>query len=258
MKTTRMLWTVGTLLAIGWPVGCETGEKPGSSGGGFAQGVNVPRGATDHTDQRRVEFEFIPNAKLVRENTKPEWEHGRAAFDRGIDRLLVITQTTSVARRDGRLSERYDVYVEQVWIQIPLDVQVREEVDLGELEEKFMVVYDRGDAGHPLYRQPATVKGTLVLLDESDEQVHMTMDMQVTPADMPAWKVRGDLDVPVYPEGNEAKKVSKKYKPYEFDAPYVPGLDVGPSEDPQEQPQDSPPADDGKGVPPGQSISEDD
>ena len=93
---------------------------------------------TTSTDEARVEFEVVTNARLVWEDTTPI-TMGRQAFMDGADHLLVMTRITSVNQdADNPKSPRVDRYFERVWITVPMGMAQGQELIVEEMEEKFL------------------------------------------------------------------------------------------------------------------------
>ena len=120
------------------------------------------------TAEFRIEAELVTRAELVRVDTSP-FPHGRFAFRRGADHLLVITRITSFATDgSGNLHRRQDAIKERVWITIPFGAPMGHELSLEKLEQMFNAGYDRearqdGDVGYLIRPNKTTGR---VSLDE--------------------------------------------------------------------------------------------
>jgi len=181
------------------------------------QGIHRPRDDGQSTTAFRFETEFIPNAVLVRESTLPTWQLGRHAFKRGADRLLVISRVTSFGDpltkgqiRRGVVPKLYDQILERVWISLELGVQVGEELNLDELQQKFRIGYDEGPIDGEMYIQPNRVLGLMTLIEEGPDSVVIDINMRVEPIRLPPWTYVGTVSIPVTPSGVRAKRLEER------------------------------------------------
>lgn len=168
------------------------------------------------TSQTRISSEWIPNASLARQDTSPEYPNGRYVFLPGSDRLLVISQVTSWADRPPEeMSEeerkkfpqiQQDRVLERVWITIPFDAQVDQELKIEEIEEKFLAGYDEGDINVGMYIKPNRLRGFVTIKEVRPTEVVVRLDMIVEPQRHPTWKVSDTLTVPIAPDGIRAGK----------------------------------------------------
>jgi len=187
--------------------GCNSAEE---DSGNVIQGINVPAKVDPSTAEFRFEYEMIPNAEMVREDTSPIWQLGRYAFRSGPDRLLVITRVTSVEeilseeqKKQGVEPKRYDRFLERTWITIPAGTELGEELDLLKLQEQFLIGYDEHE-GEGYFTQPNRVTGKVTLLEEGPASAVVKINMSVQPWRKPPWWVRETLAVPVTSTGIRA------------------------------------------------------
>ena len=182
-----------------------------SSDDNVIQGIHNPRAVEPSTARTRVEAELIPNAQRIREDTTPRWQLGRYAFERGADRLLVVSRITSFEiqptasqKRKGMKPKRVDKILERVWVTIPLGTQLNEELKLEKLEERFLIGYDEGEVNGEMWVQPNRVLGKVMLLNERADTADVLVDMDVEPKRLPSWSVKGILTVPITRDGLRA------------------------------------------------------
>lgn len=212
-----LAWVAGMLL---W--GC-----------GLNQGVNIPGDDGTSTSMFRVESELIPNVKLVREDTMPDWRLGRYAFASGADRLLVVTNITSFGQlveesrtvtsvhghsarptvqqtyeTPGEITSRRDAAKERVWITLPVGTAVGEELDLEYLQSEYLVGYDAGDLPDGrMFVQPNAVRGKVTLIEDRSDSVIVDVNMLVEPKRRPSWRVKQVMTVPVTTAGIHAQRM---------------------------------------------------
>ncbi|MEX2215450.1 MAG: hypothetical protein WD768_15055 [Phycisphaeraceae bacterium] len=178
----------------------------------------LPMGPGDHgatTDTYEVEMEYLPNARLVHEDTSPHWPLGRHAFVKGTDRIVVVTRITSyfdksnmgkpVAGSDRRRK------AERVWITIPGELPLGQAFKLEDIEDLHITGYDVSNLDTKGYfLGPALLLGYIRLDAVNDDRVLVHFDMQVRPGmrAFPAndWAVVGEHKIDVYPDGRHATK----------------------------------------------------
>lgn len=183
------------------------------------------------TDQYRLEMEFLPNARMVREDTSPWWDLGRMAFAEGTDRIIILGRTTSYADKDedyepipGTMRDRK---LERVWITIRSDVPLGKSQKLEDMEIEFLTGYDVNNLDSKgFFNGPALMKGFINLVEESPDNVVVIFDLEVRPNkpfQAENWKVEGKHTIPVVPEGRIAtRSVSRDVQVSEQPAPAVP------------------------------------
>jgi len=166
------------------------------------------------TDQYRLEMEFLPNARMVREDTSPWWDLGRMAFVEGTDRIIILGRTTSYADKDedynpipGTMRDRK---LERVWITIRSDVPLGKAQKLEDMEIEFLTGYDVNNLDSKgFFNGPALMKGFINLVEESPDKVVVVFDLEVRPNkpfQAENWKIEGKHTIPVVPEGRIATK----------------------------------------------------
>ncbi len=202
MRTSTILPVA--LIAAAMLAGCESG------------GVSyilplAPRDFGAHTDQYDIKYEFIPDAQRVTEDCSPYWELGRTAFKRGTDRLIVIGRTTSYAKKDGKevipgtLEPRK---LERVWIQVPGETPLGKAMKLEDLEFTHLTSYDINNLdGKGFFNGPNLMKGYIVLLEQDANKAVIQFDIEVRPNkpfQAENWFVKGQLELPVKPDGGIA------------------------------------------------------
>ena len=181
------------LVAVAW------GSMAGCYG---VHGSDLEQETTSSV-QYRYEWEFIPNAELVREDTPANPEYGRFAFIRGADRLLVLTRITSVAGVANRgTGGRRDIITERLWITVPLDVQVGETLELAKLEERFLVGYDEDDEGHGFFIQPSRLVGTITMREQRPDTMVADLIVVLKPRYRDNWAlVEKAAEIPIVADG---------------------------------------------------------
>lgn len=197
----RTSLTAWLLMAIGWLVGC-----------GLDAGLNRVPEVSPSTSIARTELEFIPDAVLVREDMMPRWAGGRFAFRTGGDRLLVLTRLTSFAKIDPKTKEelsRWDAKMERMWITIPHDATVGQELDLDDLEWNRLLGYDCGDVGDGQFAQPYRASGKVAILEEKADSIQVFVNILVSPNRQPNWSAKGVYDVPRTLTGIYGQSVSQ-------------------------------------------------
>ncbi|MAE66311.1 MAG: hypothetical protein CMJ18_18735 [Phycisphaeraceae bacterium] len=142
---------------------------------------------------------MVPRAVLAHEDTSPR-PQGRFGFKRGADHLLVVTRITSVAQKNGR-TQRSDRYHERVWITVPFGAALGTELSVKELEERFLVGYDRNERGEGFFIRPNRTTGKLTIREMDDESAVVDLDILVAPPSWQSWRVRETVTVPVTETG---------------------------------------------------------
>lgn len=171
------------------------------------------------TAESRIEAELVTRAELVRVDTSP-FPHGRFAFRRGADHLLVITRITSFATDgSGNLHRRQDAIKERVWITIPFGAPMGHELSLGELEQVFNAGYDRearqdGDVGYLI--RPNKTTGRVSLDELGFEKAIVTISARIAPRGISTFEIHEELEVPVTMDGIHATMVVEE-KVYHHD-----------------------------------------
>lgn len=165
--------------------------------------------APPSTAQFRTETEFVPDAQIVKEDVSPDWEQGRQAFIRGSDRVLVLTRYTStvdVPMANNQPEVRSDKFKERAWIQVPADIPMGQEINLDELEKRFLLAYDNEERGKGMFVKPYRIAGRMTLLEEKDGNMIAFLDVLVTPhRDLPPWRVKGTTVMPITRSGINAR-----------------------------------------------------
>jgi len=162
-------------------------------------------GAT--SSQTRIEYELIPNARIMTEDTRPAWPLGRHAFVPGENRLLVMTRITSYAQRDkdGKSlpgpENRYDKMVERFWLTIPPDLPVGVTLDFKEIREQSLIGYDRQNVGEPFYVYGASADGKITILEEKRDSVVFSFKARIQPGGNDEWGVNGIREIAYAPQG---------------------------------------------------------
>ncbi|NJL32454.1 MAG: hypothetical protein HC898_13020 [Phycisphaerales bacterium] len=177
-------------------------------------GCGIDAGFNPAPDERatsavfRTELEWVPNARMVREDTMPRWQAGRFAFVRGSDQLLVFTHFTSLAEWDKRketFANRRDHAMERLWIQIPEGTRLGDVLDAERLEARYMVGYDAGLISDGQFIEPWKATGSLVLLEDHPDRVVVHANLLIAPKRRPTWSVQGIFDVAKHAQGIHAK-----------------------------------------------------
>ena len=186
--------------------GCSSEEN-------VIQGISLPAKVDPSTAEFHYEFEMIPNAELVKEDTTPIWPLGRYAFRSGPDRLLVVTRITTLdekltdeQKKQGVKPERYERFFERAWITIPAGTELNEELDLQKLQEQFLVGYDEQE-GAGYFVQPNRITGKVRILEERPDVAVVKINMAVQPSRKTPWWVKETLAVPITPTGVRASLV---------------------------------------------------
>lgn len=165
--------------------------------------------APPSTAQFRTETEFVPDAQIVKEDVSPDWEQGRQAFIRGTDRVLVLTRYTStvdVPMSNNQPEVRSDKFKERAWIQVPADIPLGQEINVDELEKRFLLAYDNEERGKGMFVKPYRIAGRMTLLEEKDGNMIAFLDILVTPhRDLPPWRVKGITPMPITRSGINAR-----------------------------------------------------
>lgn len=185
-------------------------------GCGLGEGIHVSRDEGLSTSRFRYEFEVIPNALVMREDTEPRWQLGRYVFVKGADRVLVVSRITSWSdtatkkqRQSGDIPDIRDRMLERLWITIPHGTAVGEELDLHNLGYRFLVNYDQGNIEDEQFARPFRVLGNVRILEESETHLTVRLRVRLTTAETTAWAVFEDaLKVPLMPEGRHARRAS--------------------------------------------------
>lgn len=183
---------------------------------GLGEGIHTSRDEGKSTSRFRYEYEMIPNAVVMREDTEPRWQLGRYVFVRGADKVLVISRITSWSdtatkkqRESGDIPDMKDQILERLWITIPQATAVGQELDLHALSYRFMASYDRGIVGDAQFARPFRVLGNVRVLSEEDGKVHMRIRIRLTTDQTTAWEIfENDIVVPDMPDGRYAKQAT--------------------------------------------------
>ncbi len=205
MHTLSRLLVVASLslLVMGGMMGC---------GYGADAGLFTSPDAPPSTARYRTELETLPNAVMVRESTMPRWEAGRIAFQRGSERLLVLTHITSYAdvepKKEGLPADVKDQIIERLWITIPFGTKVGQNLVVEDLEWDKLVAYDSGDVGDGLFILPFRATGKITILEERADSVVMYLNILVQPKRLGNWGVSGTFEVPQTNTGIHATPVA--------------------------------------------------
>jgi len=183
---------------------------------GVHTGSTMPDPDDTGESTERVELELIPNAKLVKEDTSPRWPHGRYAFDRGVDKLLVVSRITALRPSElgtTKKQAKRDFKIERVWITIPYGTEMGQQLKLEDLEEEFLAGYDEGLIGDASFLQPNRLQGFVTLLEQNDGTATAHLNVLIQPQRSPTWSVNGLFEqVPVKAEGIRAHRVDESRK----------------------------------------------
>lgn len=159
------------------------------------------------TVRSRIESELVTSAVLAREDTSPE-PMGRLGYKRGADDLLVLTRLTSKATDpkdpDG---PRHDDYVERLWITIPVSAPRGSQLDLQQLDERFLIGYERDDQGRGMYARPCRTTGRLTVLQREAGTAVVHLELRAAPWREETWELRDTLVVPASETGIRATMV---------------------------------------------------
>lgn len=156
-------------------------------------------GSSSRYETYDIELSFIPDARLITEDTSPHWDLGRHAVAAGEDRVILIERTTSYPDLDedgipivGTMRQRK---TERVWITIPKDTPLSKSLRIEELEQQFLTGYDVGlhdDKG--FFKGPHLMKGFVNVIDEQCGMMVVIFDIEVRPNrpfQAENWKVEG-------------------------------------------------------------------
>lgn len=202
--TMRMIWLLALGVLVSWQAGC-----------GLTEGIYTARDEGQSTSQFRYQYELIPSATVMREDTQPRWQLGRYVFVRGADQVLVVSRITSwsdTASRSERdsgqnISGMKDRMLERLWITIPQGAAIGEELDLHALSSRFMVNYDRGDIGDKQFAHPFRALGNIRILSENKDSATIRLRLRLTTDQTTAWEVFEDsIKVSKTLEGHFAKQ----------------------------------------------------
>jgi hypothetical protein len=177
---------------------------------GFGEGISRGRGTEESTARSVTETELIPNTIAYVEDASPDWPLGRIGFRAGADQLLVVTHITSLDKRDEDgepMNQRYDKYIERVWITIPLGTPLHQTLKVEDLDVKHLIGYDVAELGvqnDRFFVHPCTILGKVTLVTEDAHTATIDLDIQATPQDMPAWGLRQIAPVRVTTTGIRA------------------------------------------------------
>lgn len=194
----------GAAVIISLMVGC---------GIGLDAGLYAVKYDGQSTAIERVEAEIIPSAQIVWEDTRPYWQNGRISFERGAGRLLVLTRITSWdtsattnQRESGQGLERRDAIFERLWITLPLEAQIGQELDIEKMEHEHLVQYDEKQAHNdlPYYVQPCWSIGKLTVLEEREHSIVIRADIKIRPKNRSNWLIAEKLQVPIVRMGIHA------------------------------------------------------
>ena len=178
------------------------------SGCGIDAGFNPAPADRKTSATFRTEMEWIPNARMVRQDTMPRWQAGRFAFVRGSDQILVLTHITSLADWDQRREQfvnRKDHAMERLWIQIPDTTRLGDVLDAERLEARYMVGYDAGLIGDGQFIEPWKATGSLVLLEDHPDKMMIHANLLIAPKRRPNWSVQGVFEVQKNAQGIHAQ-----------------------------------------------------
>ncbi len=172
----------------------------------------------ESTAQFRTEFEVIPNAELVRIDTRPQWELGRHAYRRGAHRVIVLTRVTSWApplEQDWTgFNYKYpdgprpisDREWERAWITIDYGTPVGRRLQLQDLETQFKTGYDRReDDGDAYYILPHKMAGTITIVEEKPDELIVDLNVEIRPKQTKDWFIRERVNIPITLTGRHAK-----------------------------------------------------
>ncbi len=181
-------------------------------GYGADAGLFTTHEAPPSTAQYRTELETIPNAVMVRESTMPRWEAGRVAFQRGSERLLVLTRITSYADVEPKKKDAHadvkDQIMERLWITLPFGTKAGDNLVVEDLEWDKLVAYDAGDVGDGQFILPFRATGKITILEERADSVVMYLNILVQPKRLGNWGVNGTFEVPQTNTGIHATVVA--------------------------------------------------
>lgn len=194
---------------------------------GLSEGIHVSRDAGKSTSRFRYEFEMIPNAVVMREDTEPRWQLGRYVFVRGADRILVVSRITSWSetatkkqRESGDIPDMKDQILERLWITIPQGTAVGQELDLHALSYRFLASYDQGNVADEQFARPFRALGNVRVVEEGDDYMKMRIRLRVTTDLTTAWDINeDDINVPVTPNGRNAKQAEPDAVIYSLSRP---------------------------------------
>lgn len=182
-KSLRMLAVVGAVSTL-LSAGCDSGVM---------SGVWAPKEAAKSQAEFRTESEIVSNAVLMREPTLPEWQLGRHAFQRGTSRLIVLSRITAWPDPPKDKDDKppvIDRTIERLWLEIPSDVPLGQEVKLEELEKRFLIGYDMCDiATGKYYIRPFKALGSLTMLEEKPEGIVTSLNIGITLDETTPWKM---------------------------------------------------------------------
>lgn len=179
---------------------------------GGCWGVHTVPEVDPSTAQSRIEAEVIDRAELVRQDTPP-YHHGRHAYRRGADRVLVLTRITSFAHRQGEDKNapvvRKDTNFERAWIAIPLGTPIGQPLDLEQLSQDFLTGYDvkkptATEQNPDFFIFPGTIRGRLTVVEERPDALVLDLNLVVHPEAEP-WAVRERMTVPMGMDGRWAQ-----------------------------------------------------
>ena len=177
---------------------------------GGCYGPSRPADDGPSTAQVRIDSEIVPNAVLARVDTSPnqKWRYG---FKRpGADQLLVFTRITSTETDSNRNRvARYDKYFERVWITIPIGTPLGAELSLEDLEQYFLVGYDRDVLATGYFIHPSRVTGKLRILERNPDDVVVKINALVAPTRMDNWRLEGTWTVKVVTDGHHATRAEE-------------------------------------------------
>ncbi len=222
MKIQRTLAIVVAFSAVTWSLGCV--------------GAREIAKVKPSTAETRTEIELVPDATLARQDTSPD-PKGRIGFVKGSDQLLVVTHITSVLEgQDTPNPTRTDRYIERLWITIPLDAPSGAALAIEELQEIFLVGYDRNEAGKGFFKRPFRARGKLTLLENRGDTAVIRLHVRVHPEAFPSWQIDEQIPVPVTSKGIYATAITAVSE-YHPDKSMYPFSSLGIASDEQFSPE---------------------
>lgn len=194
---------------------------------GLGEGIHTSRDSGLSTSRFRTEYEVIPNAVVMREDTEPRWQLGRYVFVRGADQVVVISRITSWSdnatkrqRKSGDIPDMKDQILERLWITIPQGTEVGQELDLHALSYRFLASYDRGNVGDEQFARPFRVLGNIRITEIGEGYVRMRVRIRLTSDLTTAWEIfENDLKTPLAPDGKYGKQAEPDAVIYSLSRP---------------------------------------
>lgn len=220
MKTSGSKLTRGLAMRMGmltiaaaaaWMAGCGVAGEP----------LTRARGE-ESAAAFRIESEWVPSARLVKEDMTPRWQLGRYAFVPGGDNLLVLSRIMSVPARnkDEKIDPsqpRRETKLERVWLVLPRDLPTGVPVKIERMERVFLTGYDLGELDDTQFIHPNRMLGQLTVVEYGQEKVTVIVNINVRPVSdvMTEWSWNEMVEVPVVADGRRATKPEpgRTYKP---------------------------------------------